>query len=311
MSRAPRKERIPIGDYEFHVVGGRPVGLRDLYHGLLRVPWWLAILTIVAGYLGLNVLFAGLYLLDGGIHNARPGSFADAFFFSVQTMGTIGYGSMYPDSSMTNALVVAESVVSLLAVALATGLVFVRFSLTRARVVFSRQVAIGPMDGVPTLMIRLGNERRRNQIVDASFRLTLSQTTYTTEGVVMYRSIDLDLVRSNTQVMTRSWMVQHRITPDSPLFGHTPESIARAETELSLALSGVDETSLQPIYARKLWFVRDIVWGARLADVLSETEEGNMLLDLRRFHDLEPTEPTPAFPYQAEMEALPPADARG
>jgi inward rectifier potassium channel len=303
MNRTPGKERIRVGDYEFHIVGGRPVGLRDLYHGLLRVPWWVAMATVVGAYLALNALFAALYLQLGGIHNARPGSFADAFFFSIQTMGTIGYGAMYPDTTITNVLVVAESVLGLLAVALATGLVFARFSLTRARVVFSRRVAIGPMDGVPTVMIRLGNERRRNQIVNAQFRLTLSQTTKTSEGVVMYRSLDLDLVRASATVMTRSWTVQHRITPDSPLFGHTPESMVSSEAELTLALSGVDETSVQPIFARKLWFARDIVWGARLTDVLSETEDGNMLLDLRRFHDLEPTEPTPAFPYRAGGES--------
>jgi inward rectifier potassium channel len=121
----------------------------------------------------------------------------------------------------------------------------------------------------------------------------------------MYRSLDLKLVRDSAPVMTRSWTVQHKITPDSPLFGQTPESMVQEEAELSLALSGTDETSLQPIHARKLWFAREIIWGARLADVLSETEDGNMLLDLRRFHDLEPTEPIPGFPYRADEAALP------
>jgi len=305
MRREAGKERVPVGDYEFHIVGGKRPGLRDLYHGLLRVPWWAAMLTIVGGYLALNVLFALAYLVSGGIDGARDGSFADAFFFSVQTMGTIGYGSMYPETGAANSLVVAESVTGLLATALATGLVFARFSLTRARVVFSTRVAISPMDGVPTVMIRLGNERRRNQIVAARFRLTLSQTIVTAEGVTMYRSRDLALVRDSAPVMTRSWTVQHRITPDSPLHGYTPESMLESEAELSLALSGTDETSLQPIHARKLWFAREIIWGARLADVLSETEDGNMLLDLRRFHDLEPTEPIPGFPYRADEAALP------
>lgn len=305
------KERVPIGDYEFHIVGGKRPGLRDLYHGLLRVPWWAAMATIVGGYLALNVLFALLYLASDGIHGARGGSFADAFFFSVQTMGTIGYGSMFPETQAANTLVVAESVTGLLATALATGLVFARFSLTRARVVFSTRVAIGPMDGVPTVMIRLGNERRRNQIVDAHFRLTLSRTTRTAEGVTMYRTIDLPLVRSSAPVMTRSWTVQHRITEDSPLHGSTPESMLEEEAEISLALSGTDETSLQPIHARKLWFAREIIWGARLADVLSETADGNMLLDLRRFHDLEPTDPIPGFPYRADEAALPPAGEGG
>src|SRR5262249_47047312 len=162
--------------YEIHILGAPRVGLRDLYHGLLRVPWWAALGTIVGGYLALNAVFATLYLAVGGIANAEPGSFADAFFFSVQTMGTIGYGAMHPAPRVANALVVAESVTGLVVTALATGLVFARFSQTRARVVFSSRAAIGPMDGVPTLMIRVGNERG-NRIVDASFRLGLTRTT--------------------------------------------------------------------------------------------------------------------------------------
>jgi inward rectifier potassium channel len=311
MRRGSPSERVRVGDYTLHVIGGNRAPLRDLYHGLLQVPWWAALATIVGGYLALNVLFAALYLVTGGIANARPGSFADAFFFSVQTMGTIGYGAMVPATRAANVLVVAESVTGLVATALATGLVFARFSLTRARVVFSSRVAIGPMDGVPTLMIRIGNDRRKNQIVDARFRLMLSLTTRTAEGVTMYRLVDLALVRDSAPYMTRSWSVQHRITEDSPLFGHTPESLARADGELTLALAGVDETSVQPIHARRLWAAREIVWGARLADVLSETDDGDMVLDLRRFDDLEPTEPTPGFPYGAQGEALSPAERGG
>src|SRR5687767_15528192 len=108
MKGSLRRERVPVGDYEFHIIGARTRSLRDLYHQLLRVPWWITIVTIVGGYLGLNALFALLYLQVGGIHNA-DGSFADAFFFSVQTMGTIGYGAMYPASAAANAIVVAES----------------------------------------------------------------------------------------------------------------------------------------------------------------------------------------------------------
>jgi len=164
-------------DDEVRVVGAPRTGARDAYHWLLTVPWWAAISLIVGAYLLLNSLFALAYLASGGIINADPGSFADAFFFSIQTMGTIGYGSMYPATRTANVLVVAESVVGLLVTALATGLVFVRFSLTRARVVFSSRIAIGPIDGVPTLMIRVGNERR-GRIVGATFRLTLARTEF-------------------------------------------------------------------------------------------------------------------------------------
>lgn len=105
-----RSEIFRAEGYEIRVVGVPAAGLRDLYHWLLRVPWWAALAVIVGGYLLLNALFAAIYLAVGGIANAASGSYLDAFFFSVQTMGTIGYGSMYPATRLANAMVVAESV---------------------------------------------------------------------------------------------------------------------------------------------------------------------------------------------------------
>lgn len=283
-------------EYEVRVVGEGAAGLRDLYHALLRVPWWGALAAIVGAYLGLNAVFAALFVATGGIANAERGSFADAFFFSVQTMGTIGYGSMYPATRLANALVVAESVTGLVVTALSTGLVFARFAQTRARVVFSSRAAIAPMDGVPTLMVRIGNERR-NQIVGATFRASLIRTTRTKEGVTIYRAEDLALARERAPALSGSWMILHRIDDASPLHGETPASLAASDAELTVAVSGTDDTSLQPIHAQHTWLDRSIVWGARLADVISESPDGNLVLDLRRFHDLAATEPSDAFPY--------------
>ncbi len=299
MRPSSRLEVYRAEGYEIRVVGGPAAGLRDLYHSLLRVPWWATLALIVGGYLALNALFAALYLAVGGIANAAPGSFLDAFFFSVQTMGTIGYGSMYPATRSSNAVVVGESVTGLVFVAVATGLLFVRFSQTRARVVFSSPVAVAPMDGAPTLMIRVGNERR-DRIVDATFRLTLMRTTRTQEGVVIYRAADVPLVRARAFALSRTWMVLHRIAEGSPLLPDTPESLAACDAELTLAVTGTDETSLQAVHAQHTWLHRSIVWGARLADVVSETPDGNMLVDLRRFHDVVSTEPTADFPYPAD-----------
>ncbi|HEY6005373.1 MAG TPA: ion channel [Anaeromyxobacter sp.] len=296
MPRTPRHETYSGEGYQIRVVGGARHGLRDLYHGMLRVPWWAALAVIVGVYLALNVLFAALYLAVGGIAHAAPGSFADAFFFSVQTMGTIGYGSMYPESRAANVVVVAESVAGLVVTALATGLVFARFSQTRARVLFSTRAAISPFDGVPTLTMRVGNERR-NVIIDASFKLTLMRTTRTAEGVTVYRTVDLRLVRDHAPGLSRAWNVNHRIEPGSPLHGETPESLASSDAELTLTVSGVDDTSLQLVHARHTWIAQSIVWGARLADITSEAPDGAFVIDLRQFHELVPTEPATGFPY--------------
>jgi inward rectifier potassium channel len=294
--RSRRTEVIPALGYEIRVVGVRAPRMRDLYHWLLRVSWWTAFAVIAGSYLVLNALFALLYLAVGGVANAAPGSFPDAFFFSVQTMGTIGYGAMYPATRLANGVMVLESVVGLGATALATGLVFVRFSLTRSHVVFSSRIAVSPMDGVPTLMIRVGNERS-GRIVDASFRLTLMRTVRTEEGVPMYRTVDLALVRSRAEALARSWTVLHRIEAGSALLGETPLSLAQEDAELTLSVTGTDETTRQPVHARRTWLHGSMIWGARLADALSETPDGNLVLDLARFEELVPTRATEGFPY--------------
>ena len=202
-------------------------------------------------------------------------------------MGTIGYGAMYPVSTAANALMVVESVTSLILTALATGLVFVRFSQTRARLLFSQRAAVGPMDGVPTLMVRVGNERRGN-IVGTEFRLTFTRTAKTVEGTTVYRLEELPLVRSRAPALSRAWNVMHRIVEGSPLYGWDAETLAAMEGELQLEVVGLDDTSLQPIHARHTWFAGSVAWSSRLADVLAETPDGDMILDLRKFHAVVP-----------------------
>jgi inward rectifier potassium channel len=283
---------------EVRVIGARPRPFRDIYHAFLRVRWSFALGLIVLGYLGLNALFAVGYLLAGGVVNARPGSLADAFYFSIQTMGTIGYGAMYPVGPVANALVIAESVTGLVVTALATGLVFAKFSQPTSLIGFSDRVAIGPMDGVPTLMFRVGNERD-SRIIEAHIRVSMVRTELTREGSTFYRMYDLVLSRERSPALSRSWTVLHPITPQSPLFGMTPELMKRDEVELLVTIVGVDDTSLQPVHARCRYLDDDVVWGARPSDMMSVDEDGVIVIDVRRFHDLVATEPTPEFPYPA------------
>jgi inward rectifier potassium channel len=251
---------------------------------------------LAAIFLAANALFALGFLVTGGIANARDGSFADAFFFSVQTMGTIGYGAMYPRGPGANVLVVGEAIVGLALTALATGLVFSKFSRSTARMAFTREAVISPVNGVPTLMIRVGN-RRGNSIVDAQVRVVLSRTERTAEGRTFYRMYDLKLTRERIPSLSRSWTVFHTIEADSPLHRLTPEQAREQDLELGVSVVGLDDTTMQTVHAAHRYFARQLLWGARHADVLSETEDGNLLLDLGKFHDVEWSEPTADFPY--------------
>lgn len=267
----------------------------DWYHLMLRAPWWVDLLAISGGFLLVNVLFALAYLYTGGIVGARANSFGDVFFFSVQTMATIGYGSMYPITTSAHVLTTAEALVGIFVIAVSTGIVFSKFSVIRARVQFAAHPVIAPMDGVPTLMFRAGNERA-SRVIDAKLRVVLTRTERTKEGVPMYRMYDLKLERDWAPALSRSWTIMHRIVPDSPLYGQTPESCAKNEIELMLTMSGIDETSGQMLQAAHTYTDDRVRWGARHADMLSERPNG-LLVDIAKFNELTPTEATDSFPY--------------
>jgi len=247
-------------------------------------------------FLLLNLLFAFGYLAVGGIAGARQGSLADHFFFSVQTMGTIGYGVMHPSSAAAEALVTAEVIVGVSLVALASGVLFAKFSVPRARMQFADYATISPFDGVPTLMFRVGNERA-SQIVEATVRVVVLRTEHTTEGVVFYRMRDLRLERDRSPAIARSWNVMHKLDESSPLYGATPETLARDEVDLMLTVVGIDETSAQSVHARHTYGHEEIRWGARHADMLAELPDGRTQLDMREFNRVVATVPTPTFPY--------------
>ena len=292
----------PKADDEVIIVGAAAHPLRDAYHSILRMSWP-GVLAFIAGtFLTANAIFAAGYVAIGGVSGMRPRSFADAFFFSVQTMGTIGYGGMLPVSVAANLLVVTESVTSLILTALATGIVFARFSQSSGRLVFSHKACISPMDGVPTLAFRIGNDRA-STIFEAQVRVSVIRTERTREGVVFYRLYDVALSRDRSPALARSWTVMHPITKDSPLFGATPASCATDEIELAVTVVGTDDTSLQPVHGRHRYLLDDIVWGARLSDVLSELPDGRLQLDLWRFHEIEPSLPTETFPYPRALAA--------
>lgn len=281
---------------EFEIVGvtERPWG--DPYDLLLRTPWWVGVIVLVSAFLLVNALFAFAYAYTGGIYGAHPRSWVDGFFFSVQTLGTLGYGAMYPVTIGAHLLVTLEVMLGIFILALATGVIFSKFSSVRARVQFARQVVIAPWNGVPTLMFRLGNERR-SRVIDASVRVVLMRTEQTLEGVTFYRMVDLTLERSRNPSLSRSWTVMHRIMEGSPLVGATPESLAAVDAELQITLTGLDETSAQSLHAAGRYEHGQIQWGVRHADILTELPGGKLRLDLTRFHDVVPTKPTPEFPF--------------
>jgi len=257
----------------------------DLYHLLLVLSWPQFLLAIFGLYIVSNILFAFVYLAGGDcIANARPGSFSDAFFFSVQTMATIGYGGMSPQTSYANAIVTIEALIGLLGVAMVTGLAFARFSLPSARLLFSKVAVIAPHNGIPTLMFRTANQRR-NFVLEAEIRVTLVRNETTAEGQFMRRFYDLELVRSRTPIFALSWTVMHPITEKSLLYGVTPDSLVADEMEIIVTLTGIDETVSQTIHSRYSYTAQEILWNAHFVDIISKQTDGRRVIDYTRFHD--------------------------
>jgi inward rectifier potassium channel len=283
------------------VVGTRSHPLRDIYHLLLRTSWPTAIGLLVAVYLVINLAFAVAYWRVGGVVHAEPGSFRDAFFFSVQTLATVGYGGMYPVSNAANVLMTIELITGVIVTALFTGLVFSKFARSTARIVFSRHLVVTPRNGVPTLMLRIGNDRN-DSVLDAHVRCVLMRTTRTEEGDVFYEMVDLKLARDVAPVLARSFAIMHRIDAGSPLYQLSPEDYAAQEIEVMVSVSGIDETTKGPIHAVHTYDQSEILQGHRFLDVLTERRDGRLVLDVRRFHDVEALLPHVEIEHAAEAD---------
>jgi inward rectifier potassium channel len=257
----------------------------DFYHGVLTVSWPLFFLELLAAFIAVNLIFATLYVGDpGGIANARPGSFTDAFFFSVQTLGTLGYGVMAPKTLWANLLVTVESFSGILTIALFTGIIFARFSRPQARVIFSKVAVVTTFDGVPTLMFRAANQRG-NSILDAEVHVSLASQYTTREGVNIRRFQELKLVRPRNPLFALSWTIMHALEETSPMYGLGLAEMLERDMELVVMLSGTDETINDRIYARNSYMAEEILWHRRFVDVLSITPSGQRMVDLHHFHD--------------------------
>ena len=262
----------------------------DLYHLLLTSSWPRLLGLLAIAYAAANALFALGYLIEpDAIENARPGSFADAFFFSVQTMATIGYGRMVPRTFLANTLVTLETLTGLLALAMITGLVFAKFSRPTARVLFSRVAVIGRRDGVRAFMFRMANERGNN-IVEAQVHVALARQEVTAEGESVRRFYDLELARRLNPIFPNTWTVIHPIVDGGPLHHATATSLAVEDARIVVSVVGLDESYAQTVHARHSYGVQDIAWDARFVDIVTRDANGGLRIDYGQFHDVVPLE---------------------
>ncbi|HEX7933728.1 MAG TPA: ion channel [Paraburkholderia sp.] len=275
------------------VAHGMPMRLwQDLYHRALTVRWPMFFVSLAVLFLLLNTTFAALYMLGHApIANQYPPGFGGAFFFSVETLATVGYGDMHPQTVYAHWIATLEIFVGMSGIALATGLIFARFSRPHAKIIFARYAIVRPLEGHLTLMVRAANGRQ-NVIAEARARLRILRRETTVEGYTLRKLHDLTLVRDQHPVFKLGWSLMHVIDETSPLFGETAETLKASDTSLILTLEGVDESTSQTMQARHMWTCDQIYWHHRFVDIMSE-QDGVSHIDYSFFHEIVPLEEAP------------------
>lgn len=283
---APR--RVRVGQRVILTEGLSREVFHDLFHHFMTMSWPRLFATLAVFFLAFDVLFGFLYhLVPGCIANLNPPGFAGDFFFSVETLATVGYGDMHPQTPYGHSVAMAEIFVGLMSLALITGIMFARFSRPRARFLFTRNAVVRPMDGKLTLLVRAAN-LRQNVVQDASAQLRMLRDEVTEEGFRIRRVIDLPLVRSQHPMFVLGWTIMHVIDDASPLKLETAESLREDAAAFVLSVSGTDETTGQVLIARAEYSSEDIRWNASFHDILEEDENGTLHIDYAKFHDVEP-----------------------
>ena len=286
----PRRQKgftSTVGHTQVTRLGVPRFSLKDTYHLILRMSWFEFFALAVTTYLLANVAFGCAYYFGNhAINNAD--SFADCFFFSVETLATVGYGGMSPATFYGHCVATVEIITGMLSMAVITSLVFARFSKPTARILFSKVVVITPFDGVPTMMLRVANQRR-SYILEATASLVLLRDEETSDGHSLRRFHDLKLERARSPMFALSWQIMHRIDETSPLFGVTAETFKEEDMRLALTISGVEDTFAATVTARHDYTHEHLQFNERFVDIFEEGEHPrHMYLDFDKFHQTEP-----------------------
>lgn len=303
----PREKaaRVRLGSYEFKKKGIARFDIRDPYHLAVALTWPQFLATLLIIYLLVNVAFATLFcVIPGSVANARPHSFSDAFFFSIETLATVGYGEMYPANPYGHVVASTEIVCGLAFTAILTGLTFVRFSRPRAKLVFASHPVVAMHNGEPTLMLRVGNGRT-NVLLDAAAKLNVLLVVPTAEGKNFRRAQELRLERTHLPVFPLTWTLMHVLDERSPLYGYDASQAVAAGAQIFVTLEARDPTLATVVHEIRSYAPEDIRFGMRYVDAVTIDEDGTPVADLIKIGALEPDVGERTEPGWTEREEAP------
>jgi inward rectifier potassium channel len=286
--KKPKSVVVHVGQFEFLKINTGKREWRDAYHWILSLSWPQFAALLSGAYLAINVVFAILYAIGGNsIAEMPPGSFSAAFFFSVETLATVGYGHMYPATLYGNTVATVEIMVGMFGLAVMTGLIFVRFSRPTARIEFTRNVVIAPFDGRPTLMLRVANLRHYS-MAEAEFRIMFMRDEKVKEGETFRRFYSLKLHFDRLITFPVALTLRHTIDEKSPLHGMTAESLQATDSRLVASVVGIETVIQAAVQSQKDYSWRDVRFGERFVEIYTEAGEGRLTVDYGRLHETEP-----------------------
>ena len=280
--------RMRLGSFEFRTKGISRFDLRDPYHLAVTLTWPQFLAALLTLYLSVNLIFGFLYwAVPGSVANARPHSFADNLFFSIETLSTAGYGEMYPATHYGRLVAATEIVCGLAFTAILTGLTFVRFSRPRAKFVFAANPVVAIHNGKPTLMVRIGNGRPA-VLADAAAKLNILLLETTAEGKQFRHAHELRLQRAHLPVFPLDWTLMHVLDERSPIHGYDRVRAIGADARVFVTLEARDPTLATLVHDIRSYAPEDIRFGMRYAEVITMAEGGTPVADLARIGELEP-----------------------
>jgi inward rectifier potassium channel len=277
--------KLQAGHREFIKLNARKYDWRDIYHLILTLTWPQFAGMVLGIYLCINLIFATLYFLGGNcIAELTPGSYSDVFFFSVETLATVGYGHAYPATLYGHCIATLEILVGLFGLAVLTGLIFVRFSRPTARIKFSTVAVVAPFDGTPTLMVRLAN-LRHHAMVEAEFRVLFMRSELTKEGEDVRRFYPLRLQFDHLISFPAALTLRHVIDETSPLFGLNSEDLKLTDSRMLVSIVCVDPVIQAPVQSQTEYVHEQIAWNRRFAEIYTEDAVGRYTVDYSKFDD--------------------------
>ena len=286
-TRSTRAAIIRVGSYEFKKKGISRFGLGDPYHLAVALSWPRFLAVLLTVYITLNLVFAALFwLVPGSVANARIGSFGDAFFFSIETVTTVGYGDFHPATFYGHGVAAIEKVCGLAFTAMLTGLTFVRFSRPRAKLIFAANPVVATHNGKPTLMIRIGNGRP-STLMDAVAKLNVLMSEKTSHAGVFRRAQELRLERAHLPIFPLFWTLMHVLDEQSPLFGYDEARVIETQTQVFVTIEARDPTLETIVHDIREYGSGDIRFGMRYSNMVSTADDGATVVDLTKTGELQ------------------------